>query len=381
MPGYAELPLHGGHVPRWMLARMERLAAAILEALVELKGPGAVVAGLADPLWFQAFNNVIGMDWDSSGSTTVVTGILKSVTWRRPELGVLVLGGKGERMRLVPEEAWRASELLGVDPQRLEALSRAAARLDSALLQDGYTLYHHTVIVAEGGEAVVVQQGMNPEARMARRYHLDRAAIEEPHTGIAGRRGLALNLTARESREARRVIADLTAEDPRRLERLVAEAYRLARGAPSIEDYLTGAPRPQGGPRAPVWARYYKPVKPGPRLRRALEALASSPHAGSEEALLAAPGVGPAVVRALALVADLLYKAPPSTRDPVTHPIEPYAYAYAVGGKDGVPYPFDARTAERVAEILEEALEAARIGEKEKLRALMRLRKILPRNS
>lgn len=377
MPGYAELPLHDGHVPRWMLARMQRLAAAVLEALVELKGPRAVAAGLSDPLWFQAFNNLVGMDWDSSGSTTVLTGILKSITWRRPELGVLVLGGKGERMRLVPEEARRAAELLeGVDPGVVEGLSRAAARIDDSLLQDGYKLYHHAVIVAEGGEAVVVQQGMNTGEGVARRYHLDRAVVEEPHSGVAGRPGVALNLVARESREARRVIVDLLAEDPRRVERLVAEAYRIAVGARSILDYANPH-TPRGPAERPVWIRYYTPVKPSPRLRRALEALASNPPS-SEEDLLVVPGLGPVVVRALALVSDLLYRAPVSTRDPVTHPIEPYMYAYAVGGKDGIPYPFDARTAERVAEILEEALEMARIGDRERLRALMRLRRILP---
>ena len=287
-----------------------------------------------------------------------------------------MLGGKGERMRLVPEEARRASEILGgIDPVVVERLSRAAARIDDSLLQDGYKLYHHVVIVAEGGEAVVVQQGMNPERGLARRYHLDRAVVEEPHSGVAGRPGVALNLVARESREARRVVVDLLAEDPRRVERLVAEAYRLAVGARSLLDYMT--PGSRGARGKPAWTRYYKPVKPGPQLRRALEALASNPPS-REEDLLVAPGLGPAVVRALALVADLLYKAPVSTRDPVTHPIEPYMYAYAVGGKDGVPYPFDPRTAERVAEVLEEALEMARIGEEERLRALMRLRRILP---
>jgi len=374
VPGVAELPLHGGHVPRWMLARMERLAGAVVEALVELKGPSALVAGLSDPFWFQAFNNLIGMDWDSSGSTTVVTGILKSITWRRPELGVLVLGGKGSKMRLVLEEAERASEILGVDPGFVEALSRAAARVDSALLQDGYTLYHHAVILAEGGDAVVIQQGMNPERRIARRYHLDRASVEEPHTGIAGRPGVALNLVDRESRNARRVIVDLLQEPPGRVERLIAEAYRASRGGRSLLDYMGAR---GGAVEPPRWARFYRPVKPSPQLRRALEEVARDPPT-SEVDLLVKPGIGPSVIRALALVADLLYRAPASSRDPVTHPIEPYMYAYAVGGKDGVPYPFDSRTAERVAEILEEALERARIGEEEKLRALMRLRRILP---
>ena len=146
MSGVAELPLHGGSVPRWMLKLMERMSGAIVEAIVELYGPGALIRGLSDPLWFQAFNNVIGMDWDSSGSTTVLLGVLKAVTWRKPELGVLILGGKGSKMLDVPEESVKAGELLGLDPSSIAKFSKLAARLDSVFLQDGYTLYHHSVI-------------------------------------------------------------------------------------------------------------------------------------------------------------------------------------------------------------------------------------------
>jgi hypothetical protein len=65
---------------------------------------------------------------------------------------------------------------------------------------------------------------------------------------------------------------------------------------------------------------------------------------------------------------------PTSTRDPVTAPLNPFAYAYAAGGKDGVPYRFSPKTVEKVALTLEEAIELARLGDKEKIRALKRLR-------
>ena len=83
LEGIAELPLHDGHVPPWLANIMKRLAHAILRIMVEEFGPGKVVERFSNPLWFQAFNNVIGMDWDSSGSTTVTTGILKIVTCSR----------------------------------------------------------------------------------------------------------------------------------------------------------------------------------------------------------------------------------------------------------------------------------------------------------
>ncbi len=364
MPGHADLPLHGGHVPPWMLKLMERMAETIAEAIVELHGPEALVQGLADPVWFQAFNNIIGMDWDSSGSTTVLLGILKSVTWRRPELGILVLGGKGARMRLVPEEAEKAGGLLGVDPEKIKFFSRAAARLDSTLLQDGYTLYHHAVVLSERS-MIVVQQGMNEEQGMARRYHLDRAIVEEPHSAVAGTRGQAINATARESREARRLYVDLLNEDPRRLARLIGEASAMLK--PNLLDYTRNRAR---------LARekpYYRPVIPDWRLRRQLEELARNPPSGEED-LLTVPGLGPKTLRALALVADLIYSVPTSTRDPVSHPLDPFLYAYAVGGKDGVPYPYDRETVERVIVTLEEAVREARLGSREKMRALERLR-------
>jgi len=375
MPGVAELPLHGGRVPGWMLKLMERMSEAIVGAIVELHGPEALVRGLSDPLWFQAFNNVIGMDWDSSGSTTVLLGILKSVTWRRPDLGVLVLGGKGSRMLDVPGEAVRAGELLGLDSARIARFSKLAARLDSVFLQDGYTLYHHSVIVSRGC-MVVVQQGMNVERGLARRYHVDKATVEEPHSGVAGVPGEVLNATARESRDARRAYLDIIAEGPSRIVRLLGEANRVLESRPSLEEYIGGVRVERRGSLVGL-KPYYYPVRPSKQMLKAIEDL-SRFNPTDEVELALAPSLGPRTLRALALIADLIYRVPTSTRDPVTHPPNPFIYAYAVGGKDRVPYPYDRRTAEKVILTLEEAVNRAKLGDREKLRALLRLRRLLP---
>jgi len=81
LTGAAELPLHDGHVPPGLLRIMRELARGIVKVIVEERGPSNLVRALADPVWFQAFNNVIGMDWDSSGSTTVVLSLLKEISW------------------------------------------------------------------------------------------------------------------------------------------------------------------------------------------------------------------------------------------------------------------------------------------------------------
>lgn len=376
MPGVAELPLHDGRVPPWMLKLMERMASAIVESIVELKGPKALIQGLADPVWFQAFNNVIGMDWDSSGSTTVLLGVLKSVTWKKPHLGILVLGGKGRRMLEVPSEAEEASRLLGVDAADLVIVSKLAARLDSAFIQDGYQLYHHSLVVSSDGDIVVIQQGMNLNNLMARRYHLDRFdSVEEAHSGIAGVKGEALNAADRDSKEARRLFIDILSEGPSRFKRLLYEAIRVVKGQRDLLSALRGG----AGSEGKDWAmrvKYYKPLPAPERLVRAVKALAENPPKNDRE-LLIAPHLGPSLVRALALIADVIYSVPTSTRDPVTHPLNPFIYAYAVGGKDGVPYPYNPKVARKVIEFLEDAINEARLGNKEKLRALERLRSLI----
>ena len=75
--GHADLPLHTGTVPRWLADRMMVLGTLITESLVENFGPEEVLIRLSDPLWFQSFGAVMGMDWHSSGITTSVMYALK----------------------------------------------------------------------------------------------------------------------------------------------------------------------------------------------------------------------------------------------------------------------------------------------------------------
>ncbi len=380
--GVAELPLHEGRVPAWMAARMKRLLRAILEVAVEEKGPRWVVELLADPRLFQALNNAIGMDWDSSGSTTVLTGLLREVT-SDASLGVMVAGGKGSRARETPRDLEVIGEKLGLSSTHVEHLkrvSRLAAATDTSLYQDGYQLYHHVVIVAEDGSWTIVQQGMNVEERMARRYHISWRAVKqgeetlEPHTGIASRarRDVVIDLTSRASTEARRLIVDLTGEEPRRLLRLLAEASAMLRGVKPLTFYAGGAnrlPGPQLRAYYRPWLRPPDPRRIEPRLRLLYEV---KPR--SMEELVLVEGVGPATLRALALISELLYGARLDHEDKA---LDPLRYAFVVGGKDGYPYPFDAKTAEEVAAILEEAARRARLGDRRLLRSIERLRRLL----
>lgn len=77
------------------------------------------------------------------------------------------------------------------------------------------------------GEWAVIQQGMNPNERMARRYHWLssslRSFMEEPHTSICGRnQGLILNLTDKLAAPTKDGIVELTKETPDKLMREVS---------------------------------------------------------------------------------------------------------------------------------------------------------------
>ena len=85
------------------------------------------------------------------------------------------------------------------------------------------------------------------------------------------------------------------------------------------------------------------------------------------ENLLSLEGVGPKTLRALGLISELIYDKQVSLRDPAR-------YSFAHGGKDGHPYPVDRKTYDRSIEVLHQALERAKVGDKEKIAALRRLR-------
>jgi len=189
--GSADLPLHGGRVPAWLAHRMARLGTVIVEALVLHEGPHGVLRRLAHPFWFQALGCVLGMDWHSSGITTSVLGALKrGLLGREEELGLTVCGGRGRHSRKTPGELIALGDRTGLDGASLARTSRLVAKVDSAAVQDGFSLYLHGFVVARDGSWAVIQQGMKPEARTARRYHwlseTVRSFVEEPHAAIEG---------------------------------------------------------------------------------------------------------------------------------------------------------------------------------------------------
>ncbi|MGD0110413.1 MAG: DUF763 domain-containing protein [Armatimonadota bacterium] len=351
--GTARLPLHGGRAPRWLFSRMVLLSREILRVMVEEYGPREVLVRVSDPSWFQALGCVLGFDWHSSGLTTTTTGALKeAVKGREQDFGIYVAGGKGAASRKTPHEILEYGEraAIAIPPADLVYASKMSAKVDNTAIQDGYQLYHHAFIFTPAGEWAVVQQGMNGDAGWARRYHWLSSGVkdfvDEPHTGIATEQKaqLVLNMVAHESEEARRASALLAAEPPEKLVKELRRAQELA--LPARHDIVPADIRPESFERI-LLTTYEHPPE-------------------NFESLLSRPGVGPKTIRALALIADLVYGAKASARDPAT-------FSFAHGGKDGIPYPVDRPTYDTSIEVLREVVDRAKLDDREKLNALGRL--------
>src|SRR5579883_3148575 len=122
--GSADLPLHGGRVPKWLGDRMARLGAVIAEAIILEYGRDELLGRLAHPFWFQSFGAVMGMDWHSSGITTSVIGALKrGLKGREHELGLYVCGGRGRNSRATPAELIAIGHRTGLDGDALARTS------------------------------------------------------------------------------------------------------------------------------------------------------------------------------------------------------------------------------------------------------------------
>jgi uncharacterized protein len=361
--GTAQLPLHGGRASAWLFSRMRQLAREITIHIVSDFGPDEMLRRLSDPFWFQAFGCVLGFDWHSSGVTTTVTGALKEgIKGLERDLGFHAGGGKGAVSRKTPSEIVRACDALSIDARPLVYASRMSAKVDSAAVQDGYQLYHHAFFFTPSGGWCVVQQGMNDDNGMARRYHWlsSRVAsyVNEPHAAIcAETTSPTLNLVAEESEPVRVRSAELSREKPAiALDALksLPSGGRPARSGEQLP--LLTMPR-----RHAVTAADVNPA----RLERIL--LKTYERAPQDfETLLGMEGVGARTLRALALVSEIIYGTPASTRDPAR-------FSFAHGGKDGTPFPVDRETYDRTVEILRSAVNRAGVDRSERVNALKRL--------
>jgi len=348
--GTADLPLHYGHVPLWLADRMSKLGFAIVETIALEFSTSEVISKLSNPFWFQSFGAVMGMDWHSSGITTSVLGTLKkSVNPHSKELGIYICGGKGKHSMQTPQELLFVGEKTGLDGNDLANCSRLTAKVDNTAIQDGFQLYQHNFIVDNKGQWAVIQQGMNPNSKTARRYHWHskdlQSFINEPHTFIYGEnQGSILNLTAQSAEKSRAGILELSKESPAKIMKEMQYLSMPAHHDVRMEDVNM---KRLG---AMLWATHEN--KPE-----------------DFEELLLLKGMGPRALQSLALVSEVIYGTPTRFEDPAR-------FSFAHGGKDGHPFPVPLKIYDETINTLQKAINRAKIGNNDKIEAIKKLSEI-----
>ncbi len=355
--GAVNLPLHGGHPPKWLFTRMVELSGAITEVILEEFSSTEFLKRISNPYWFQAFSCVLGFDWHSSGTTTTTLGALKH-SLDAGKHGIYLSGGKGAKSRKTPDGIKHAGEVFNLKDSKIEEMvnaSRLTAKIDNSCIQDNYTLYQHSFFITEKGEWAVVQQGLNEENKYARRYHwmsenID-SYLENPHSGIScnQKNKEALNMADKESKEAQKISVDLINDNPNHLRQYFKRKDN--------QMLLTDFTMPE-----------HHPVLDTDLSDREFEILKAAYEFQPEnyEELILLHGIGPKKIRALALISDLVYGEPASWEDPVK-------YSFTHGGKDGFPYPVNKEVYDHSIATIKECVEEAKIDKKEKLKAIKRL--------
>ncbi len=334
------------------------VAAPLCDYITAEFGSQCLLQILADPVSFQLLSTVL------DASTTVTCGVLRSVL-NFDLHNVVGVGGKGLISRKAPEQL-KALEDYGLDGTKLADISRAVAKVDNAAVQDGYQLYQHLFFVDAEENWTVVQQGMDNSTSDARRYHWTSeetsSFIEEPHTGmISGQvKPSTLDMTSKKSDECRKTSVDVVKEEPLRIRRLFQDLkpYGESSLIPWLEeDGSTGClPSYKVVPHRMNWNA----------VRRAYQTQPSN-----YEELLFMNGMGPATIRGLALISEMIFGSEPSWADPVR-------MTFAFGGKDGVPFPVPRKDYDDAITFMEHALNDAKMGRRDKVVGLKRLRKFAP---
>jgi hypothetical protein len=337
----------GGKIPKWLFDRMVQLSLPIVESIIIEYGKKEFLEKLSDPFWFQSFGAVIGMDWNSSGVTTAVMAALKkAINPHAKEIGLFVCGGKGKISLQTPNELLKVGDQTGLDGNALAKFSKLSAKVDNTAIQDGFQLYLHNFVVSDEGDWSVVQQGMQANSSLARRYHWFSGAIEsftkEPHTAVCGdHQGEILNLVHKEAQNTQTGILDITKEKP------VAIISEIP--------YM----------KLPT---YYGVKSRDVDLKRlgSILYLAQENEVQQFEELLLLKGLGPRTLQSLTLVSEVIHGTPSRFNDPAR-------FSFAHGSKGGKPFPVPTKVYDEVIQTLQHSVEKAKLGDVEKNKAIKKL--------
>lgn len=207
---------------------------------------------------------------------------------------------------------------------------------------------------------------MNIQHRTARRYHwfsdhVNNFVVEPQEATVCDTiNNSVLNMVANESEGSRKISVDLVNEGSKRIRRIVLS---LKPKNQTTLDKWTKQNIFEGNYNIDFlympWNINWK------ALEKAYEF-----HPKNYEELLNVKGIGQSTIRGLAFVSEIIYGQSPSWKDPVK-------FSFGYGGKDGVPFPVDSKSMDESIQFLREAVEQAKIGNKQKLLALNKLRMMI----
>ncbi|MCW1293031.1 MAG: DUF763 domain-containing protein [Candidatus Parvarchaeota archaeon] len=334
--GIVNLPLHDGKAPKWLYKRMVSLLIPFSKLLYEEVGEEGFLNKLADPFWFQSLGCLVGYDWHSSGLTTVLTSALKDAL-AKTDIPIKIAGGKGKTAINTPNEINQVK--WDLDKEKLIYVSRMIAKVDTALVQTNYQLYHHTIAFSKDGKWAIIQQGMNTQNKYARRTHFiySKNLTLEPYAGLEGvPEENVLNMTSKDSLNAQKIFVEIF-NNKNELKHDIAQLSFPRHHLITINDIKNES------------------------LRELLEI---NETVSNFEELAALRGIGRKAIRALALISELIYGERPSYEDPVK-------FSFAHGGKDGTPYKINKKDYDEDISLLNKIADKS-LGE-EKIRAFRRL--------
>ena len=376
--GVATFTLDTGTCPKWLYDRMVRLGREMVYCIVDEYGPDEFVKRIADPVWFQSLGTVLALDWNASGLTTILTAALKgAIRGNERRLGLFICGGKGKTSRKTPDEIENWGQILSLPEPKVNNLvynSRMAAKVDSALIQDGFQIYHHSFFFSKNGAWSVVQQGMNTERGSARRYHWHSDKVTdlvcEPHAGIASQEQVpTLDLTAQESGTTRDISTELAGGN---YQSLMKDIQIIRKHTSDLSQMVTAQKGDDEVTLLNLENRefFWHPLmledfSKSKYLEKVLYKVCET-KPESYEKLLSLEGVGPKTMRALSLVSEVIYGAKPSYEDPAR-------YSFAHGGKDATPYPVDTATYDQSIEFFSRVVRKMRLPASERQVILKRL--------
>jgi hypothetical protein len=224
------------------------------------------------------------------------------------------------------------------------------ARVDNNAIDDGFQLYLHGFVVSSAGEWTVVQQGMNGDSALARRYHWHSASVRDftvqPHSGIVGdHQGEIMNLVDAHSVPAQQALLQIVRDRP--------------------EETLDAVRRLDMPARHSV-----RPADVDLKRLGAVLAVAYEREFRDFASLLLLEKLGPRTLQSLALVAEVIHGTPVRFSDPAR-------FSFAHGGKDGHPFPVPLKTYDETLGVLRRGLEAAKLGDADRADGLRRLDKLV----